>query len=193
MRSTTRDAASRAFLGIARGTLKKTDDNHLMQEASVDLLSNESKAVVERFQQYGFTSVPLPEDKQGSKAAEVIVAFLGGNRGHGVIIAADDRRHRPKGFKEGESAQYDDQGQKVHISRDGITIDAGAKKLPVTVVCGNAKVIVKDGEISARVDKLTIYVRPSRIDLGKKDAPHAVMTVDGPSEKVFAVIAEEDG
>lgn len=45
-------------------------------------------------------------------------------------------------------------------------------------------------EISPDKGVTSIWIRPNRIDLGKKDAPHKVMTEDGPSEKVFAVISE---
>jgi len=49
------------------------------------------------------------------------------------------------------------------------------------------------GKIKLKVQPLAIYLRSTRIDLGKLDAPHAVSTVDGPSTKVFAVISEDDG
>jgi len=54
---------------------------------------------------------------------------------------------------------------------------------------------VKKDEISLKhvPSSIAVYVTPNRIDLGKKNAPHAVMTVDGPSTKVFAVISESDG
>ena len=45
-------------------------------------------------------------------------------------------------------------------------------------------------ELSPDGGKTSIWIRPNRIDLGKKDAPHKVMTIDGPSEKVYAVINE---
>jgi len=49
-----------------------------------------------------------------------------------------------------------------------------------------------DDEIEISPDKgvTSIWIRGGRIDLGMKDAPHAVVTVDGPSTKVFAVISE---
>lgn len=59
---------------------------------------------------------------------------------------------------------------------------------------GNTIVTLKKDEISLKhvPSKISMYVRPDRIDLGKKDAPHAVATVDGPSARVFAVIDEKD-
>ena len=55
---------------------------------------------------------------------------------------------------------------------------------------GTTIVRVKAGEIDLITSDASVYVRPTRIDLGKKDAPHAVMTADGASLRVFAVIDE---
>lgn len=45
-------------------------------------------------------------------------------------------------------------------------------------------------ELSPDSGVTSIWLTPGRIDLGMKNAPHAVMTVDGASAKVFAVISE---
>lgn len=55
---------------------------------------------------------------------------------------------------------------------------------------GTTIVRVKAGEIDLLTNDACVYVRPTRIDLGKKDAPHAVMTDGGASQRVFAVIDE---
>jgi hypothetical protein len=71
----------------------------------------------------------------------------------------------------------------VQFMDDG-TIQVGVDK-------GNTFVQVKKDEIESKVsDGTSIFVSPGRVDLGKKNAPHAVVTVDGPSTKVFAVISE---
>jgi phage gp45-like len=53
------------------------------------------------------------------EAPEGIAVFLGGQRNHPVVIAVDDRRHRPMGMKPGESAQYDNIGQMTLLRRNG--------------------------------------------------------------------------
>ena len=63
----------------------------------------------EFFQHYGFTSRPL--------AGSEVIFIRQGN--HFVAIASDDRRYRIT-LEAGELALYDDQGQKVHLKRDGI-------------------------------------------------------------------------
>ena len=54
------------------------------------------------------------------EAAEGIAIFLGGQRNHPVVIAVDDRRHRPMGLKPGENAQYDDAQQMTLMRRNGL-------------------------------------------------------------------------
>ena len=77
-------------------------------------------AEVERFQEYGFTSVP-------HAGAEVVAIHPGGNRDHAIVITAGDRRYRLTGLAGGEMAIHDDQGQKVHIKRDGILAETSKK------------------------------------------------------------------
>ena len=187
MRSNTRDAARRAVLGAVRGTMHKANDDPLMQANDTRLLHSELLTGVERFQNYGHTSVPLPPDPDGKKAAETLAVFLNGNRSHPIVIAVDDRRHRPKKLKPGESALYDDQGQQVYVSRDGIVITGGSNKLPVTIKVGNASLKVEDGKITETVDQNTIILTASKVLLGK-NASAAVKTTDGDSSVVFAAV-----
>lgn len=56
---------------------------------------------LERFQDYGFTSVPFSQTSEG------IALFVGGNREHGVIVKMDDRTFRKKGLFPGQVAVYD--------------------------------------------------------------------------------------
>jgi phage baseplate assembly protein V len=132
IRETVRGAARRAYLAIARGTLKEADDKKKLQELSISLFAEETKVQVERFQNYGTTSVPKKR-KDEENAAEHITAFLGSNRSHAVIIVLDDRRYRLYGLEEGESALYDDQQQKLHFKRDQILTQTH-KKIVTRVV-----------------------------------------------------------
>jgi phage gp45-like len=123
-----------------RFTLNQGNDNPMMQELSLDGMNSEGRGVVERVQAFGFTSTPLPRDKQQQgqqsqssdsggngeqpkgPAAEGICLFLGGQRNHPVCIAIDDRRHRPMGLKPGENAQYDHNGSMTLIRLTGTYI-----------------------------------------------------------------------
>lgn len=102
----------RVRLMVSRAVLQLIDDAPRLQEGQVTLLRGEVRSGVERFQEYGFTSVPLP-------GAEAVVLFVGGSRDHGVIVAADDRRHRPSELAPGEVMIYDDRGKFVHLKANG--------------------------------------------------------------------------
>ena len=144
----------RIQLMIGRAILSAISDSGKIQTAQVQLLADEVQDDVERIQEYGFTSVPLP-------GAEGVVVFVGGNRDHGLLIATDDRRYRLVGLEAGEVALYDDLGQKVHLTRSGIVIDGGG--LPVTVqnaptvtITGDLHVdgnIVADGDVKDHTTK----------------------------------------
>lgn len=110
-----RTLAGRAVIRLVNDALKE-------QSVQVDLLAGETRDA-ERYQHYGFTSVPL-------SGAEGIVVAIGGSRDHVVIVADGDRRYRLKGLAGGEVAIYDDQGQAVHLKRDGIEI-YGTEKVTV--------------------------------------------------------------
>lgn len=105
----------RVRMMVGRGTISAVDDGRQAQELQVEGLSDEVHDGVERFQDYGFTSHPLP-------GAEVVTVAVGGTRSHQIAVAIEDRRHRPLDLEPGEVAIYDDQGQIVILKRDGIEI-----------------------------------------------------------------------
>ena len=108
---------------IGRAVILAANDALKAQGLQVELLDGEVQDGIEHFQHYGLTSVPL-------SGAEAVVAFVGGLRSHGICIGTVDRRFRLIGLQPGEVALHDDQGQKVHLTRDGIVIETDK---PVTV------------------------------------------------------------
>ena len=111
------ELSRRIAMGTTRGRMALVDDKKKLQQVQLELLADETKDNVERFQQYGFTSVPL-------EGAEALAVFLGGGRDHAVVVAIDDRRHRLTDLKAGDVAIYNDTGAKIVIGRDRtITID----------------------------------------------------------------------
>jgi phage gp45-like len=118
MRSVPTDIANRVYNMLARAVLRVVHDDKLLQEQDIDILDQEKRQGTERFQFPFLTSVPHEENKLGP--AEMIVACLGGNRSHMVIIAVDDRRYRICGLANGELMIHDEQGQQVQITRSGL-------------------------------------------------------------------------
>jgi len=106
----------RVRLMISRAVLSAISDGAGIQMVQVKLLDGEVRDGVERFQNYGQTSVP-------HAGAEGVMACVSGNRDHGIVIVMDDRRYRLKGLESGEVAMYDDLGQVVHLKRSGILVE----------------------------------------------------------------------
>lgn len=115
MRDQIRNLGSRVMMMFARGVLRGVDDSAKRQLLQVELLKGELRDGIERMQDYGFTSHPTGGD--------VAVAFLGGNREQGIVLAVDDRRYRIA-LQPGEVALYDDLGNRVELLRDRLQITA---------------------------------------------------------------------
>lgn len=105
-----RPILNRLSMIVARGVLELVRDTKGIQAVKLDLLAEENRDNVERFQQYGFTSNPLA-------GAECVVLFQGGNREHGLVVSVDDRRFRLKNLQSGEVALYTDEGDMIHFKR----------------------------------------------------------------------------
>ena len=103
----------RIMMTVARAVIRRVNDTTKLQSEQITLMAGETRSDIERFQEYGLTSVP-------HEGAEAVVVFPGGNREHGLIIAVDDRRYRLKGLADGEVALYTDEGDKIHFKRGNI-------------------------------------------------------------------------
>jgi phage baseplate assembly protein V len=113
--------ARKIRLSLGLGIVKLVDDARMVQQVQVKLLNSEVRDGANRYQDYGFTSVPLD-------GAECIVAAVGGNRSHLVIIRCDDGRHRMKDLQPGESAHFSDEGDFILLRRGRIVeIHAGTR------------------------------------------------------------------
>jgi phage baseplate assembly protein V len=118
---------SRKLAGIRqafRGVITLVKAAGEIQLVQLDGLSGEKLQDAEQFQQYGCTSNP-------PKGSMAIVLPIGGKTAHGIIIATEHGTYRLKDLAEGEVALYDDQGQKIHITRNGIVVDGGGKTVTV--------------------------------------------------------------
>jgi phage baseplate assembly protein V len=117
----------RALSGIRRtfrGVITLVQAAGAVQIVQADGLSGELVQDIELFQHYGYTSNP----PRGTMA---VIVPVGGKTSHGIVIATEHGTYRLKNLASGEVALYDDQGQKIHITRNGIVVDGGGK--PVTV------------------------------------------------------------
>ncbi|MFZ5746352.1 MAG: phage baseplate assembly protein V [Pseudomonadota bacterium] len=159
---------------IGRAIIAAVDDATLAQSLQVDLLDGETQDGVEHFQTYGLTSVP-------PAGLEALVAFVGGLRSHGVVVAVGDRQYRLRGMNSGDVALYDNRGQSIVLEEDGIRIVSTGK---VTI----------DAAEAVEVNATSAKVTADRVDIGgdggAKVARVGDSVVDGVittgSSKVFA-------
>lgn len=105
---------------VGRGIVRLVDDALGLQTVQVELLAGEL-LTLERFQDYGFTSVPLP-------GAEAITAAVGGRRGKSVVVRIDDRRYRVK-LEKGEVALYTHDGSLIALRSGGVIEIIAANKV----------------------------------------------------------------
>lgn len=143
---------TRKIMGlIGRCVLTAIDDAPQVQALQISVLDDEIHDGVERFGEYGLTSVPHP-------GAEGLAVFVGGVRSHGVVVAVEDRRYRLKGLETGEVALYDDLGQVVHLKRDGILVSSSLKveiAAPQVTVTADA-VDVTAGAVTVTCDNVQL-------------------------------------
>lgn len=118
IREMLRPMLARIKLVASRCVLTSINDAPRGQEVQVRLLAGELVERAERFQEYGFTSVPLP-------GAEGMALSLGGSRDHVIVVATEDRRYRIH-LAPGECSLYDDQGQRISILRDEVQVVANS-------------------------------------------------------------------
>ena len=102
---------------IGRAVVSIVKNSTKFQEVQVSLQAAEVRTT-ERIEQYGLTSVPLPE-------AEAVILFPGGNRDHAIAIVVGDRRYRPTTWVEGEVGIHNHEGDYVRL-KDGRIVEVVA-------------------------------------------------------------------
>lgn len=161
---------------VSRAIVTASDDSTGIQSHQIEGLAEEVHDGVERMQDYGFTSHPFEE-------AEAVVVFASGLRSHPLIVALGDRRYRLKNLEQGEVAIYDDQGQVVHLKRDGIFIHTDKK---VTIEAGEDISITGDAKITIDAADDVLIKSDSKITL---DAPEVELA--GPGGPAVARVGDD--
>lgn len=136
---------------ISRAILSAVNDSAKMQLLQLQFTDTEFRGDAERFQNYGFTSVP-------QIGAEAAVVFVGGDRDHALVLAVDDRRYRLTGLQPGEVAIYTDQGDQIRIKRGGDIEITGASKIslnaPEVDLTGTTDQVAKGSALNTAISNL---------------------------------------
>ncbi len=155
--------------------LSASDDSKAQQLISHYGLMGEQHTQVYRPQNFGFSSRP-PKGSTG------MVLSLGGERSRSLFFGGEHDDYRPTGLNEGEGKLYDSSGNLIYMNTgQGISVKAAA---------GNTIIQTEQGTITID-SKGHAYVNSAgNVYLGTKDGSGAVavMTVSGPSTRVFAVV-----
>jgi len=130
-RMTPLQTSHRSFAGGGKKVLvDEANDGETMQEMKGTAMHGESRQKIEAPQNYGFTSVVAKADKDDkgniTGSAEGIMSAMGGSSSHAVVGVMDDRRHRLKDLKPGDSGMYrgKDDRQQFHMAEDGNYLSA---------------------------------------------------------------------
>ncbi|MGY3943394.1 phage baseplate assembly protein V [Aeromonas tecta] len=108
------------------------------QNLQLKVLADEGADDVERFQNYGRSSVP-PE------GSEAIVLGIGGARAGMVAIVVEDKTARPKDLEAGDNCLYHLEGHRIILRKDGEI--ASQAKTVITQVETKTTTISPDNEI----------------------------------------------
>ena len=102
------------FLLIGRAIISMINNVKMTQEVQATVLNGEIVTGIERIQEYGFDTSPLPE-------SEGVVLFQNGNRDQGICICVGDRRYRPTTkLLPGEVQVYDYLGNHMFLKTGNI-------------------------------------------------------------------------
>ncbi len=126
---------------IARAVISNVTEGKGIQLLQLEVLAGEDIEGAERLQGYGFNSVPRV-------GAEAVVIFPNGDRAHGLVVAVDDRRYRPKNWLPGEVGLYTDEAGHTHRLRrgkistfEGTKIELGEADLGATTGAVNGEAV----------------------------------------------------
>lgn len=141
---------------VSRGVVHRTNDAKKQQLLQIGALADETIDDAEYFHPYGLSSVPLP-------GAEVAVVFPNGDRGHPLVVAASDRRHRPTGKQPGEVTLYNNAGASLTMTKDGDIVGrpAPGRKFFVSDEDGNTEPAVKKSEFDGHTHGPGSFTTPS--------------------------------
>ncbi|SHG64431.1 phage baseplate assembly protein V [Pantoea sesami] len=150
----------RVRLMADRALVRIVNDVMQRQNLQVQTLADATNDDVERFQNYGFSSVP-------PVGSEAIVLAVGGQRENLVAIAVEDKRCRPKGMEPGDVRMYHQDGQSSITLRAGGVIEIAGKRLQMDAdaIEMNANTLSFNAEV-LNVDAATLFEKD--IQVGKK-------------------------
>lgn len=112
----------RLRLLVDRAVVRIVSDSLGRQNLQLQSLADATNDDVERFQNYGLTSVP-------PVGSEAVILAVGGRREGLVAVAVEDKRCRPQGLEPGEVRLYHEDGQSYITLKKGGVIQVTGKSV----------------------------------------------------------------
>lgn len=103
---------NRILMLVATAIIERVDDSQKIQKNQVSVFSDDVRSNIDRFQQYGFSSVPVP-------GCQAILICPGGSKDRSIVIATDDERYRPTGLNQGEAIMFNHLGDYAKMDKNG--------------------------------------------------------------------------
>ena len=169
----------RVQIMVGRAILETINDTTKAQTVKMSIMQDEVLEDVERFQEYGFTSVPF-------KDCEAISVSVGGRRSHTVVIATEDRARRPKGLAEGDTALYNGNG--VRCLLDQVNDEVLLGNAPTEFI---ALANLVDARFSAVAAKFDPHTHLTTATVGPTAVPGVVAPTTTPIGTLATVAAAE--
>ncbi|MBW9336192.1 baseplate assembly protein [Herbaspirillum sp. RU 5E] len=116
--------AMRLLSGVLRLRIGFVDDSGAMQRLQVRLNALQTIDGVPYMSHFGFSG-------RAPVGSDALVAFVGGDRGNGVVLGTNHPDSRPRNLIEGEAAVYNQVGIRIYLSNGGLVIEAAG--LPVSL------------------------------------------------------------
>jgi len=146
---------------IGRSILAAINNSGGTQKVQVVALYDETISGIERFQEYGLETYP-------KKDAEILVAFINGNRDQGIALCAHDRRYRPRDLSEGDVAMYTDADgggdHRIHLC-SGKKINIVGEAIKIGAKAGHKALCIED-LIDTINDLITVYNSHTHTETG---------------------------
>lgn len=116
--------AMRLLSGVLRLRIGFVDDSGAMQRLQVRLNALQTIDGVPYMSHFGFSG-------RAPVGSDALVAFVGGDRGNGVVLGTNHPDSRPRNLEQGEAAVYNQPGILIYLSNGGLVIEAAG--LPVSL------------------------------------------------------------
>jgi len=116
--------AMRLLSGVLRLRIGFIDDSGVMQRLQVRLNALQTIDGVPYMSHFGFSG-------RAPVGSDALVAFVGGDRGNGVVLGTNHPDSRPRNLNQGEAAVYNEVGIRIYLSNGGLVIEAAG--LPVSL------------------------------------------------------------